>query len=100
MGTLRMNSEDLRNLGNGIVSNSDSFDTLISNFQNAYEAITADGTWDGDDSNKFNEAASKLKINLDKASSIVREVGNDLVNTATDYEDTNSRVTSNIGSMF
>lgn len=100
MGALRMESSELRNLGNNIISNSSSLDTLISNFKSAYEAITANGTWDGEDSNKFNEAANNFRADLEKASALVREVGTDLVTTADDYDETNSSVSSNIGSML
>ncbi len=100
MGALRMESTELRNLGNTINNNANSFDSLISSFKNAYEAITASGTWDGEDSNKFREAADKFRADLEKASQIVHEVGTDLVTTANDYDETLSGVSSNIGSML
>lgn len=100
MGALRMDSAELNNLGNNIISNADSFDTLISSFRNAYEAITAAGTWDGEDSNKFNEAATNFRADLERASNLVREVGTDLVRTASDYDETQAGVSSNIGSML
>lgn len=100
MGALKMESSELRNLGNNIISNAGSFDSLVSSFKNAYEAITASGTWDGEDSVKFNEAAAKFRADLERASAIVREVGNDLVTTANDYDETLSSVSSNIGTML
>ncbi len=100
MGALKMESSELRNLGNNIISNSESFNSLITSFKNAYEAITAAGTWDGEDSNKFNEAAAKFRADLERASAMVREVGDDLVKTSNDYEETLSGVSSNIGSML
>lgn len=100
MGALRMESTELRNLGNTINNNASSFDSLIASFKNAYEAITASGTWDGEDSNKFREAADKFRADLEKASQIVHEVGTDLVNTANDYDETLSGVSSNIGTML
>ncbi|HAB65740.1 MAG TPA: hypothetical protein DCE23_00085 [Firmicutes bacterium] len=100
MGALKMESSELRNLGNNITNNANSFDELISSFKNAYEAITANGTWDGEDSNKFREAADKFRTDLEKASQIVHEVGSDLVTTANDYDETLSSVSSNIGTML
>ncbi len=100
MGALKMESSELRSLGNNILSNAGSFDSLITSFKTAYEAITAAGTWDGEDSNKFNEAASNFRADLEKASTMVREVGTDLVTTANDYDETLSGVSSNIGSML
>lgn len=100
MGALKMESAGLRELGNRIVGNATSFDGLISGFQSAYTAITANGTWDGDDSDKFNEACTKFKADLDHASSIVRQVGTDLIKTADDYDTTHEGVSSSIGSML
>ena len=100
MGALKMESAELRGLGQKIIGNADSFDGLISGFQSAYTAITADGTWDGDDSDKFNEACAKFKADLDKASGIVRAVGDDLVKTADDYDATHQSVSGSIGSML
>ena len=100
MGALKMESAELRSLGQKIVGNADSFDGLISGFQSAYTAITASGTWDGDDSDKFNEACTKFKSDLDHASSIVRQVGTDLVTTADDYDATHESVSGSIGSML
>lgn len=100
MGALKMESEDLRRLGNDIIGNSESFDSLISNYQAAYQAITASGTWDGVDSNGFNEAATKFKADLDKASALLKEVGTNLVATANSYESTNSDITSSISSLM
>ena len=95
-----MESPELRALGQKIIGNATSFDGLISGFQNAYTAITANGTWDGDDSDKFNEACAKFKADLDHASSIVRQVGQDLVTTADDYDATHEGVSGSIGSML
>ena len=100
MGALKMESPELRALGQKIIGNATSFDGLISGFQNAYTAITANGTWDGDDSDKFNEACAKFKADLDHASSIVRQVGQDLVTTADDYDATHEGVSGSIGSML
>ncbi len=100
MGALKMESSDLRGLGNRIIGNADSFDGLISGFQAAYTAITANGTWDGDDSDKFNDACTKFKTDLDHASAIVRQVGTDLVTTADDYDATHESVSGSIGTML
>lgn len=100
MGALKMESEDLRRLGNDIIGNSESFETLIANYQTVYQAITAPGTWDGVDSNGFNEAATKFKADLDKAAALLREVGSNLVATANSYESTNSEITSSISNLM
>ena len=73
---------------------------MISNFKSASDSITAGGTWDGEDSEKFHEAAIKFKTDLDQACAIVNEVGNDLVRTANDYDETQSGVSNRIGTML
>ena len=100
MGALKMDSASLRNLGEVILRNASSFEGLISNFKSASDAITAGGTWDGEDSVKFNEACARFKADLDRACAIVNEVGGDLVKTANDYDDTQSGVSNRIGTML
>lgn len=100
MGALRMDSAELNNLGNTIISNADNLDSLISSYRSAYESLTSPETWSGEDASKFNEAAAKFRSDLESASNIIREVGTDLVRTATYYDETESSVSSNIGSMF
>lgn len=100
MGALKMDSASLRSLGELVLNNASSFEELISNFKSASDAITAGGTWDGEDSVKFHEAAIKFKNDLDQACRIVNEVGTDLVRTANDYDETQSGVSSRIGTML
>lgn len=100
MSTLKMNSDELRNLGDRIVSNSVSFDNLIAAYKNAYERITSPEIWSGVSSDNFNQAASNFRADLEKASNLVREVGNDLIKTANDYDETVTSISSNIGTMF
>jgi len=100
MGALKMDSESLRSLGNGIKGNSGSFGALVSKFQGEYETITANGTWDGPDSTTFAQAASNFKADLDKAVQLVDEVGQNLVDTANNYDTIHESVSSSISGML
>lgn len=100
MGSLKMDSEALRSLGNEIIGNSNAFKGLVNKFQGEYEAITASGTWDGPDSTNFAQAASNFKADLDKAVELVNEVGQNLVETADGYDITQQEVDSNIKTML
>ena len=100
MGALRMESGELRNLGNEIKNNASSFTSLISKFQSEYESLTAAGTWEGPDSVTFAQAAANFKADLDKAAQLVEEVGQNLVTTADNYDSVHESVSSSINSML
>ena len=100
MAALKMESGELRNLGNNIKNNAGSFTSLITQFQNQYEAITANGVWGGPDSTAFATAASNFKADLDKAAQMVEEVGQNLVTTADNYDAVHESVSSSINGML
>lgn len=100
MGALKMESGELRNLGNEIKNNAGSFNSLISNFRSQYEAITAGGTWEGPDSVTFAQASANFASDLTKAAQLVEEVGQNLVTTADNYDAVHESVNSSINSML
>lgn len=100
MGALRMNSEELRRLGEGFVKSAGEFNALITTFNSQCESLTANGTWDGSDSDKFAQVATNFKNDLTKAAALVEEVGNNLVTSATNYDETFEGVQSSINAML
>lgn len=100
MGALKMESSELRTLGQGTVAKADSFDALISRFATEVDNLTANGTWDGDDSDKFATAGSNFKAQLEKASALIREVGENLTKTADNYDSVHDEVGSRISGML
>ena len=97
---LRMESGELRNLGTTIQGNSSSLSTLITNFTNQYQALTANGTWEGPDSTAFATAAGNFATDLQKAADLVNEVGTNLVNTANNYDSCQEEVQGSINNML
>ena len=100
MGALRMESTELRNLGNEIKGNATAFNSLITNFTSQYQALTAGGTWEGPDSVNFAQAASNFAADLTKAATMVDEVGQNLVTTANNYDAVHADVSSGISGML
>lgn len=89
MGSLIMDSADLRGAGSNIKNNSDEFISLISQFYSDVASITATDVWSGEeDSMTFSNVAEGMKSDLQNISSIMREVGENFVSTASSYEST------------
>ena len=100
MGSLIMDSADLRGAGSNIKNNSDEFISLISQFYTDVAAITATDVWSGEeDSITFSNVAEGMRTDLQNISTIMREVGENFEKTANSYDatvDENAKRINNI----
>ena len=89
MGSLIMDSEDLRGAGSNIKNNGDEFRSLITQFYQEVDAITASDVWSGEeDSVAFKNVADSMRENLQNAAQIMDEVGANFEATANSYDAT------------
>ena len=89
MGSLIMDSEDLRSAGASIKNNGDEFRALVTQFYNDVAAITATDVWSGEeDSIAFSNVAESMKADLQNAAQIMDEVGANFEATANSYDAT------------
>ena len=100
MGSLIMDSEDLRSAGSRIKGYGDTFVNLVSQFYSYVDAITASDVWSGEaDSVSFKSVADGMKGDLQSASEIITEVGTNFEGTANSYDATVESNSNRINSV-
>lgn len=99
MGALQMDSEALHNLGGEIVGRSETLGSLAATFNTTTQSMTEPEVWAGVDATTLRSAAERFKADLDKAVTLVGEIGEGLGGTATAYDDTFDTVSSNLKNL-
>ena len=82
---LQIDYEQLRNIGNQLISKSDAFNSLLRNIDGINQQISQ--SWAGADAQKYLAAVTEQAKYMQLLSSTISEIGNYLIGTSASYQE-------------
>ncbi len=83
---LNVNFEELRNLGNQVISKAELFDAYVRDINTSNNEIAT--VWSGQDANKYIGAVNEQAQYMAQLASTIGEIGRYLIKVGNAYEDT------------